>query len=218
MREASAVLGLFAKAPVAGQVKTRLCPPLTTEQAASLYRAMLLDILEQSSVAPADRALWFTPEASRAWFLKNAPDFRLYLQQGPDLARRMHCAFLRHAEEGYGRILLRGTDSPTLPADIISRAFRALERADLVLCPDRDGGYNLVGLRRPEARLFELEMSTASVLERTLERAKRLSLGVELLPVHHDVDRPSDLVRLELDDRTPRTARWLADHRGSMKR
>ncbi len=212
------LLALFAKAPLPGQVKTRLCPPLSFSEAASLYEAMLLDILDQhASLEGAKRVLWFTPPEAASWFERTTPPgYRLRPQQGPDLAARMQRLFRAHALEGFGRIVLRGTDSPTLPLERVSSAFEALERVDLVLCPDRDGGYNLIGLRHPCDELFELELSTAQVLERTVARASEAGLCVEILPPHQDVDTAQDLMRIrdELSEAlTPRTLRWLRNTR-----
>ena len=206
----SAVLAVFAKAPVAGRVKTRMCPPLTPEQAAALYEAMLLDVLAQPAPDPrVARALWFTPAGERAWFEAAAPDWSLHLQEGEDLPARLRWAFRAHAEQGRSRIVVRGSDSPTLPPSTVAAAFDALERSDLAICPDRDGGYNLIGMRRPADALFELAMSTARVLEETLERARELGLSVHLLPGHHDLDTAEDLQRLGPAELAPRTARWL---------
>jgi glycosyltransferase A (GT-A) superfamily protein (DUF2064 family) len=132
------------------------------------------------------------------------------LQQphGASLAERMAELFRFHASEGFDRIVLRGTDSPTLPHARVAEAFAALDHAELVLCPDRDGGYNLIGLRAACDHLFALELSHAGVLSQTLASARALGLRAELLPAHHDVDTFEDLVRLapELDARrTPRT-------------
>jgi rSAM/selenodomain-associated transferase 1 len=212
--ETRSVLALFAKAPVPGQVKTRLCPPLRPEQAAELYEAMLLDILDQHRATPGvDLALWYTPAAARPWFEAHAPrGCALHAQRGPSLAPRMSALFRQHAEQGYTRMVLRGTDSPSLPEARFSESFEALERADLVLCPDRDGGYNLIGLRGAADALFDVEMSTANVLEWTVERGKALGMRVELLAPHHDVDTVADLKLLanELcERRTPRTRAWL---------
>jgi uncharacterized protein len=217
-----AVLALFAKQPVAGEVKTRLCPPFSPEEAAALYEAMLLDILDQHARAsvPADLALWYAPAHGRAWFEKNSPPgYRLHAQQGPRLPERMRALFRSHAEQGYRRIVLRGTDSPTLPGARIHEALAQLEAADLVLCPDRDGGYNLIGLREPQDALFDLEMSTPRVLDWTVERARQLGLRVALLEPHHDVDTAGDLRLLFPEvsaQHTPRTAAWLAQMRVRM--
>lgn len=211
------VLALFAKAPVPGQVKTRLCPPLAPEEAAELYQAMLLDIVEQhaADVDPQlELALWFAPAEAESWFRKHVPSrYRVLPQRGPNLAARMRALFHHHAAQGAVRMVLRGTDSPTLPGARVREAFEALGSADLVLCPDRDGGYNLIGLRKPADRLFEVEMSTESVLEATLVRSGELGMSVALLEPHHDVDTGPDLSLLarEVDaEQTPRTHAWLA--------
>ena len=206
------ILALFAKAPVPGQVKTRLAPTISLESAAALYEAMLLDILDQHAAErDCERALWFAPAEARAWFEGVAPaGWRILAQAGADLASRMAELFRFHTAEGFDRIVLRGTDSPTLPLERVHEAFEALDRADLVLCPDRDGGYNLIGLREPCEPLFELELSHAGVLSQTLSTARALGLRAEILPAHHDVDTFADLLCLapELDPRlTPRTLR-----------
>lgn len=201
---------MFAKAPVPGGVKTRLVPELTPERAAAFYEAMLLDVLEQHAREPAcELALWYTPDDAADWFAKHAPPaYRLLQQRGPSLAERMRALFQFHAAEGFERIVLRGTDSPTLPTERVAQAFAALDHSPVVLCPDRDGGYNLIGQSVPHDALFELELSRANVLGATLARARELGLAVELLSAHHDVDTWQDVVRLgaELDPvRTPRT-------------
>lgn len=210
------ILALFAKAPVPGQVKTRLVPELSPESAAALYEAMLSDIVDQhASERDCERALWFAPADARDWFERFAPaGWRLIPQQGRDLAARMAALFRLHGAEGFDRIVLRGTDSPTLPAARVSEAFAALEHSELALCPDRDGGYNLIGLRAACDDLFALELSNAGVLSRTLANARVLGLAAELLPAHHDVDTWADLLRLtaELDaKRAPRTHRIVRE-------
>lgn len=210
------LLALFAKAPVPGQVKTRLSPELPPESAAALYEAMLCDIVDQhASERDCERALWFAPADARDWFERFASaGWRLVPQQGGDLAARMAALFRLHEAEGFDRIVLRGTDSPTLPAERVSEAFAALEHSELALCPDRDGGYNLIGLRAACDDLFALELSHAGVLSGTLANARALGLRAELLPAHHDVDTWPDLLRLpaELDaTRAPRTLRTVRE-------
>ena len=112
------LLALFAKAPVPGEVKTRLVPPLSPAQAAALYEAMLLDVLEQHAGEPdCELALWYAPADAADWFAARAPArCRLLPQVGAGLAERMAATFRQHRAEGFDRIVLRGTDSPTLPA------------------------------------------------------------------------------------------------------
>jgi hypothetical protein len=214
------ILALFAKQPVPGQVKTRLCPPLSLDQAAACYEAMLRDILDQhlrGSLADVDRALWFTPADATLWFERETPPgYRLLAQRGRNLAERMRALFRTHADEGYGAMVLRGSDSPTLPLERITEAFRSLERADLVLCPDLDGGYSAIGLCEPQDALFELPTSSEDLLERTLAVAAARGLRSDVLTPHHDVDTPADLELLVgevSEELTPRTRRWLEDAR-----
>ncbi|MBM4337541.1 MAG: glycosyltransferase [Deltaproteobacteria bacterium] len=210
------ILALFAKAPVPGQVKTRLSPELSPESAAALYEAMLCDIVDQhASERDCERALWFAPADARDWFERfTSAGWRLVPQQGVGLAARMAALFRLHEAEGFDRIVLRGTDSPTLPAGRVGEAFAALEHSELALCPDRDGGYNLIGLRAACDDLFALELSHTGVLSGTLANARSLGLCAELLPAHHDVDTWPDLLRLpaELDaTRAPRTLRIVRE-------
>jgi rSAM/selenodomain-associated transferase 1 len=209
------VLALFAKAPLPGLVKTRLVPALSREQAAALYEAMLLDVLElHARRPPAELSLWYAPAEAERWFRAHAPPgYALHAQLGADLAARMAHAFRCEAARGFDRIVLRGTDSPTLPEARVLEAFEALERTDAAICPDRDGGYNLIALRAPCDALFALPMSDASVLERTLGCARSAGLAVELLDPHYDVDVVADLAALQRDPllaAAPRTAHWLA--------
>jgi rSAM/selenodomain-associated transferase 1 len=199
---------------VAGQVKTRLSPPLTPEQAADLYRAMLLDVLDQHATrTDVELVVWYTPRSAFEWFRASVPSrYRLLPQYGSDLGARMAHLFRVHHAEGYSRIVLRGTDSPTLPGERIREALERLETAEVVLCPDLDGGYNLIGLRAPCDALFSLEYSHSSVFEQTVARARAAGLSVAILPAHHDVDTGEDLERLSdtaSEAWTPRTLHWL---------
>ena len=127
-------------------------------------------------------------------------NFRVIAQQGSGLSERMSWAVEEAAATGATRILLRGSDSPTLDSAVVGEALAALDRFDLVVCPDRDGGYSLIGLREPAQGLFSHPMSTGSVLDDTLANAKRAGLGVHTLAPRFDLDSIGDL-------------RWLAEAR-----
>jgi rSAM/selenodomain-associated transferase 1 len=217
----SGALVVFAKQPLPGQVKTRLCPPFTAEQAADFYACMLEDVLETTLRASAAlglvAVLALQPPAAAATFAAPA-GLRCEPQQGADLGARMEHAFARQLAAGHGPVLLRGSDSPTLRLETLSAALLALERSDLVLCPDRDGGYNLVGLRRPAPGLFSHPMSTTSVLVDTLARAQGAGLTHALLPAGFDIDTAADLALLAEARRQgaagecPRTLAFLDRH------
>jgi len=123
--------------------------------------------------------------------------FRVVGQCGADLGERMEHAVTQAAAAGSVPILLRGSDSPTLDAASVAAALDALRANDLVVCPDRDGGYNLVGLRGAAPGLFAHPMSTGSALEDTLAGARSRGWRVAQLQARFDLDRVEDL-------------RWLA--------
>ena len=95
--------------------------------------------------------------------------------------------------EGTRRILLRGSDSPCLGPEIVSAALQALETSDLTICPDEDGGYSLIGMRRPVANLFDHPMSTNTVFDDTVANARSHNLKTHQLPSSFDLDTVSDL-------------------------
>ena len=206
-------LAIFAKAPVAGQVKTRLCPPLTPEQAADLSRCFLLDTAERMCRLDAVQVfLAITPADSQPLFRSLLPfPVRYQPQRGASLGERQ----MNTLHD------LIGSDIPSLPAAHVQAAFRRLEDpgCDAVFDPSRDGGYYLVGVREVHRPLFEnIAWSTPQVLQQTLEQARRHGYAVALVPSWYDVDTPQDLLRLasetrgregEQDD-APRTRQALA--------
>jgi rSAM/selenodomain-associated transferase 1 len=204
-------LAIMAKAPRPGQVKTRLCPPLDPMEAAGLARAFLLDRIEQVRGLAARRAIAYAPGDARGVFEDVAPDFELFAQQGDDLGARMAAAIDHVLTGGAGAArpvsghaatgaVLVGTDSPTVPRQLLADAMRyvATGDVDLVLGPSEDGGYYLIGLRLPRPELFvDMAWSTPAVLPETLRRAEALGLRTAMLPAWFDVDTGADLERLE---------------------
>jgi rSAM/selenodomain-associated transferase 1 len=212
---------VIAKRPAAGQTKTRLSPLLTAEQAAALYECFLGDTLDLARRVPGiDHAIVYLPVDAEAYFMALAPDFGLLVQEGADLGERLDNALTRCLRQGYERVAIMNSDGPTLPAAYLERAFAALrDGADVTLGPTADGGYYLIGLKRPAPRLLrEVRMSTPTVLRDTLALAAEEGLRVELLPAWYDVDEAADLVRLarELTDAppevAPRTRSFLVQH------
>ena len=214
-------LAVMARAPGPGKVKTRLCPPLDPRQAAEFYECVLRDMLRD--LTPLER--WDTwvayAERSRDYFLQVAnAGVSLLPQRGASLGVRMHAVFTDLCHAGYRQVVLVGSDIPNLKSASIRRACDVLERdlADVVLGPADDGGYYLIGLKRPEERLFtDIAWSTASVLEHTLAKARQLELRVRTVAGAYDVDVAEDLARLSRDlarsralrARRPRTHAWM---------
>jgi uncharacterized protein len=205
------MLLVVAKRPAAGQTKTRLCPPLTGAAAAALYTCFLRDTLDLMRQVPdVGRGIAYLPEAARDYFAILAPDMQLSLQQGVDLGQRLDHLLSAALEAGASQAVVMDSDSPTLPADYLMQAFAALSGPnDVVLGPCEDGGYYLIGLKRPQPRLLrDVQMSTPYVVRDTLALAEQLGLQVALLPTWYDVDTVAELDRLraELRDAPPHMA------------
>lgn len=191
---------VMAKEPRPGLVKTRLLPELTAGQAAALYRSFLLDVLETTRAAPrADLFCFVHPASAVGWFREQAgARYEVAPQVGSLLSERMIAAFEELFRRGYGAVVMRNTDSPTLPLAAVSGALDALEAgSDVALGPDLGGGYYLVGLKRPHPELFRgVAMSTSSVIDETRRRARELRLKLHEAPRWLDVDTPEDLALL----------------------
>ena len=209
----SNALAIFAKAPIAGQVKTRLCPPLTYEQAAELFRCFLLDTVERMcSLATVQVFLAISPADSeplfRQLFRQLIPCPVRYLpQRGDSLGAREINMLTDMLDAGFSQVVIIGSDIPTLPVAYIHEAFARLEDVEChaVFGPSTDGGYYLVGAREVHRPLFEnIAWSTPQVLEQTLEQARLHRLAVELIPSWYDVDTVADLQQLVVDVREKR--------------
>ncbi|MDE2369849.1 MAG: TIGR04282 family arsenosugar biosynthesis glycosyltransferase [Burkholderiales bacterium] len=192
-------VAVLAKAPVAGLAKTRLIPALGAARAARLQRRLTRMTVQTALDAGLGAVtLWCAPDARHRFFRALARTARLpcVVQPRGDLGERMHVAFRVHCPAG--PLLLVGTDCPALRPDHLRRAARALvEGDDAVFHPAEDGGYVLVGLRRPQAELFSaMPWSTALVTPQTRARAHALGLRVRELETLWDVDTPADLKRL----------------------
>ncbi|HZT42618.1 MAG TPA: TIGR04282 family arsenosugar biosynthesis glycosyltransferase [Chthonomonadaceae bacterium] len=202
MESVQQVILVLAKQPVAGQVKTRLCPPLAVEQAAGLAEAFLHDTLANAArIDGAHVLLSHAPPEAAEWFAAQFPEMTCFPQTGGSLGERLVAAFETAWSRGYRRCVAIGADSPDLPPDFLRAAFEALrpgpESADVVLGPAEDGGYTLIGLRAAQPALFQdIPWSTGQVLDRTLAQADALGLRIHLLPEWYDVDTPADLERL----------------------
>lgn len=213
-------LAVVAKRPAAGQTKTRLCPPLTGVEAASLYECFLADTLDvMRRVDGAQRAVIYLPEEERGYFHQLAPDFALHPQRGDDLGARLDNLLRDALANGARYAVVMDSDSPTLPAGCVEEAYTKLEAgADVVFGPCDDGGYYLVGVTRPQPRLLrEVAMSTTTVLADSLAIADSLGLKVAILPTWYDVDTGAELDRLQAElaqlsgETAQHTRRWLAE-------
>lgn len=210
----------MAKAPVAGMVKTRLVPPLTLEQAAEFYRALLLDQLAALRNYPgAARYVFYAPAAGGAALRElGGGDYEYLPQSDGDLGPRMAQVFADLWRLGVENILLIGSDLPALPAALLDQAFAQLGGGErrVVLGPSLDGGYYLVGMNRPTPEIFaNMTWSHHRVLHDTVRRLDELGVAYGMLPSWFDLDMADDFQRLatlppgELAAALPRTLSYL---------
>jgi rSAM/selenodomain-associated transferase 1 len=202
-------LAVMTKAPRAGRVKTRLVPPLTPDEAATLNACFLRDTATAISTAVesgkksgknARGVAVYTPvgwEDTYADILP--PDFDLVPQRGASFGERLCFAAEDLFQCGFDGGCLIDSDSPTVPAATFAHAVEILHssREHIVLGPSDDGGYYLIGLKKPHREMFEqIDWSTDRVFEQTVARAKEIGLEVKLLPMCYDVDDSTTLRRL----------------------
>ena len=217
VQQQDGALVVFANAPIPGQVKTSLCPPLTPDEAATVHGSFVLDTLERTRTAVSkfrlsvDRYLACAPSSTLAFFkvMEERQAVRLLDQEGDELGARMIRAFEILFARGYGRVVIVGTDAPSLPLESYEQAVRLLDRYDIVLGPALKGGYYVVGLKKAAPALFQgVPWSSNRVLAFTKEKATGLGLTIALLPQWRDIDTIDDLKALiddcRLDARKPK--------------
>jgi rSAM/selenodomain-associated transferase 1 len=194
-----AVLMIFCKAPIAGQVKTRLTTKLTAEQAMQVHIELTqrtLQLATQNNLCPVQ--LWCAPSTDHAFFTAATQTWHVILQQqqGVDLGERMNNAFCL-ALESYSCALIIGCDCPSLTIQDLEAALTALNQGNCcVLAPAEDGGYVLIGLNQRHPELFNnMPWGTGLVYEHTRTRLKQYNLRYHALKQQWDLDTPEDLAR-----------------------
>lgn len=192
---------VFAKAPVPGQVKTRLAGVLGEEGAARLATRMLEDTLRRASeagIGPVE--LCCSPDFQHPLFLACQKNGILLTSQGNgDIGVRMHRA-LTGALQRNSRVILIGTDAPGLTAHVLRTAAAALSSYPTVFVPASDGGYVLVGLAQPCPEIFKnIDWSTQHVMAQTRERLRQSGITFAELTMLNDVDTPEDLIHVPKD-------------------
>jgi uncharacterized protein len=187
---------VFVRAPQIGRVKTRLAAAIGPAAALRIYRRLAEQVVREARMlGGAAVRVHYTPagteEEVRAWL---GEDLHYLCQSTGDLAERLTIAFDQAFEEGFGRVLVVGSDVPGLRTALLERALRSLTARTVVVGPANDGGYYLLGLTAPAPDLFRgIDWSTPRVLEQTLSRAADARLGVVLLDELPDVDRADDI-------------------------
>jgi len=195
-------LVIMAKQPVPGMVKTRLAASLGAQAAAGLAGAFLEDLVVRLD-GSADRqvlATWPDNDAAETYFeTLSYGRFQLWTQPEGSLGKRLAHVISDHLAPGSDdRVVVIGSDSPTLPTEMIPAAFEALEQADVVVAPADDGGYVLIGQRREVPGLYErISWSTSQVWQQTRDQLMASGTSFVELPGWYDVDTLDDLSRLD---------------------
>jgi rSAM/selenodomain-associated transferase 1 len=197
-------LVLFARAPVAGAVKTRLAAFLGSDGAAQLYRAFLEDAARLYAGGRWRPVLYADGDpGDRELADLFGPPWRRETQSSGDLGRRLAEAFRAERARGAKDIVAVGSDHPALARSALSELLEAVARGeDAAVIPAQDGGYCAIALGEradPEAIFESIPWSSAATLEATLRRIRALALSAAVLDPSYDVDRPEDLALLRDD-------------------
>jgi rSAM/selenodomain-associated transferase 1 len=203
-------VAIICKTPASGKSKTRLSPPLDPEECAAISACFIQDLATTIGVLRHRSARGYavyTPAGSEAALHRLLPGgFGLVIQGDGDLGDRLNRGIADLLDAGHAGAILINSDSPTLPPEILEAAVEALARDArsggdrMVISPALDGGYTLIGLSRPHPRLFEdIAWSTATVFQRTLERAREIDLPILALPGWYDIDDATSYAILEAE-------------------
>ncbi len=200
MKDSSSLLQVFCKAPVAGQVKTRLQPQLSAMQSARVHRQLTLRTLDLvCRLANFEIELWCSPDCTHEFFKQLLCTYPVSLKQqaDADLGWRMHHA-LSGGLQSHRRVMLIGCDIPSfVDADFIQAASSLQQGNDVVIAPCEDGGYALIGLRQSQPALFtEISWGGEHVMQQTRRKLHQLKLDSVEIRTQWDVDDFSDYQRL----------------------
>lgn len=186
---------VFLKPPVKGRVKTRLARSVGEQQALAVYRALVQLTLKAADESGAE-VFAYMSESGDPGFAMPA-GFRLRVQRGETLGLRMENAFKEVFEEGFGKVLIIGSDCPQMSPAVLWQAYRYLDAAPVVVGPATDGGYFLLGMTAFVPGIFDLaRWSHAQVLDETLAILQRKRVGYALMSELSDLDDAQDLRRL----------------------
>jgi rSAM/selenodomain-associated transferase 1 len=186
---------LFARDPVLGQVKTRLQSKFDEATVLDLYTRFLQDSIDKiCSLNDVTPFIGAYPNSSSQYFknVSEQKNITIFPQEGGDLGERMKNAFLKLVDDGYQKVVIIGSDSPSLPLSYLESAFDS--DGEVVIGPSTDGGYYLIGMNRKVTDVFSnISWGTESVLSKTMDRLREDGAKLKLLPLWYDVDHPEDL-------------------------
>ena len=187
------LLIIFYRNPELGKVKTRLAKTLGDEKALAIYLKLSSHTRAITENLAIDKVIYYSNFVDTEDVWPNTT-FQKKLQNGNDLGEKMNNAFVEGFQSGYERVCIIGTDCFELSRDIIKQAFDQLHTNDAVIGPAKDGGYYLLGMKKPIPVLFKNKAwSSDTVATDTIQNFKDLSLSYAQLAVLTDVDEEKDL-------------------------
>ena len=190
---------LFTRIPIPGKTKTRMQPFLTGEECCTLHNAFLRDVFSvlKKVNLPCDIFVCYNPEGNLSELEALLPDASAFFpQHGQTLGEKMHNAVCQVMDKGYGRCILIGSDLPLLRTNAVEDAFIFLESKDIVLCPTEDGGYYLIGMKKPCKDIFHMKYGGSNVFDKTLTIAAQSGMTYAVGQTTKDIDYPQDLFEL----------------------
>ncbi len=206
----------MVKFPLPGAVKTRLQPYLTPKKCAELARCFLRDTETKVKNSDSETIIAFSPVDKKEELQEMLNHQHVFIgQMGQDLGAKMSNAFEYGFNEGFDRLVMIGTDSPTFPAPYLVEAFELLSDADTVLGETEDGGFYLIGLSKAATGILSgVDWSTEKAFEQTAGNIRAAGMSLKLLPIWYDVDNRKDFERLKQElmiapHRATETAEWL---------
>jgi len=207
-RPRSAII-VFAREPKEGKVKTRLGKALPDSTVTKLYKAFIRDVLDVAIRCDCDgHFIYYAGHGASIPFLRRqGKGFQLKRQFGGDLGERMYGAALRCLRGRFDKVVIIGTDCLSVKDSDIERAFTKLDTHDYVFGPTKDGGYYLIGLKRPDIRLFRgIRWSTPEVFDQTIKKARKLDKKIFLMRKLADIDTFNDLIEYSYQKHSPAMA------------
>lgn len=208
---------VFTRVPVPGQTKTRMMPYLSAVQCAELHRCFLRDIAGECEKVRADMIVCYTPEDKEKLLHPIFGEEAVYVpQEGENLGERMYNALDKALKDGYESCVLIGTDIPEICGEILEQAFEKLEESDVVFGPTYDGGYYLVGMKKPYREVFEQKSyGHGKVLENTARYLREQKIRTSYVKMLEDMDTREDIqnyrnrMRQQKELQKTRTGRYL---------
>ncbi|GFN35013.1 TIGR04282 family arsenosugar biosynthesis glycosyltransferase [Tepidimicrobium xylanilyticum] len=222
---------LMTRIPIPGQTKTRLMDIFTGEECAEIHRCFLLDLFSMFGYIKEDVDIFlsYTPDGSLNILEEILPDYiRTFPQRGDNLGKRMENAINKVLNMGYKKVILIGSDIPSIQPEDVMEGFEILDDNDLCLGTTFDGGYYLIGMKKLYKEIFDdsIKWGRKTVLEGTMQIANNLGLRVGLATKHMDIDTMEDIIRFKEKINSgyftgkilpKHTVAYLEKHRGEIK-